>query len=413
MKVHRRLANYIKEVRPGIITGAADNDPAGVSTYSISGSQFGYSQNWIMLISIPMLIAVQGMVARIGVITKEGLNEVIKAEFGIVAVYIILLILLICNTFTVGADMLATSASITMFFTNSTIGYQYILIPLFIFLTYIIIFKSYDKIAKFMIIGSLVFISYIFVAIIAGPNWLSVLKGTFIPDIGSLFSNKGYAIVATGILGTTISPYLLFWQQKEEVEEHRPLTFAKKERGFITYGFIFSQVVTLFIMTAAGATLYKHHINILNAQYPAITTAQVLKPLAGIFAGQLFAVGIISAGLIAIPVLSISSAYAVTELTKKHGFLSHRFKDAKLFYYIIILSLLAGFAFTIFKVQPISALFYSQVLDGILTPIIVTLIIIIANKKRVMGHLKNNLFDNFFGILSVIIMVTASILIFL
>jgi Mn2+/Fe2+ NRAMP family transporter len=149
MKKRDKLKDYINKIRPGVITGAADNDPAGISTYSISGSEFGYSQNWIMLIAIPMLIAVQGMVARIGLVTKKGLSEVIKNEYGVKVVYVIIIILLICNTFTIGADMLATSASITMLFTNTTLGYQYVLIPLFLFFTYIIIFKNYKKIILF------------------------------------------------------------------------------------------------------------------------------------------------------------------------------------------------------------------------------------------------------------------------
>jgi NRAMP (natural resistance-associated macrophage protein)-like metal ion transporter len=406
-----KIKKYIDDIRPGVITGAADNDPAGISTYSISGSQFGYSQNWLMLISIPMLIAIQGTIARIGVVTKKGLNEILKNEYGRIVAFGIFAILIVCNTFTIGADMLATSASIDMFFTNNTSNTYYILIPLFLFLSYIIIFKNYQKIAKYMFFGSLVFLAYFITVLLVHPNVFAVLKGTFIPNISQFF-NKNYAITATGILGTTISPYLLFWQQEEEQEEKRILSFAKKERKAVSVGFIFSQVMTIFIITAAGATLYKHHINILNSPYPAITTASVLKPLAGAITEQLFAIGIISAGLIAIPVLAISSSYAFTELTQKRGFLSNKFKERKLFYYIIIASLLSGFVFAIFKVNTINALYYSQVLDGILAPLIVIFIIIIANNKKIMGNNTNKIFDNFFSILSLIIMVGASLLIF-
>jgi NRAMP (natural resistance-associated macrophage protein)-like metal ion transporter len=407
-----KVKDYIDKIRPGVITGAADNDPSGIAAYSISGSQFGYSQNWIMLISIPMLIAVQGTVARIGVVTKKGLNEILKNEYGKTIAFGIFFILIICNTFTIGADMLATSASIDMFFTNNTFNTTYILIPLFMFLSYIIVFKNYKKIAKYMFWASLIFISYFITVILVHPNVWHVLQGSFIPNIGQ-FLNKNYALTATGILGTTISPYLLFWQQEEEQEEKRALSFAKKERKSISVGFIFSQLMTIFIMTAAGATLYKEHINILNSRYPAIATASVLRPLAGVVSEQLFAIGIISAGLIAIPVLAISSSYALTELTQHRSFLTHKFKERKLFYYIIVISLLSGFVFSIFKVNTIDALYYSQVLDGILTPIIVVFIIIIANNKRLMGGNTNKLFDNFFAILSLIIMVGASLLIFL
>ena len=162
-----KLKDYIDEVRPGIITGAADNDPAGISTYSISGSQFGYSQNWIMLISIPMLIAVQSIVAKIGVIKQKGLNQVVRDHFGLKMSIVILIILLICNTFTVGADMLATSAAADMFLTNTTINYELFLIPIFLLLSYMIIFKNYKKIAKYMMIGSFIFVAYIITAIIS------------------------------------------------------------------------------------------------------------------------------------------------------------------------------------------------------------------------------------------------------
>ena len=408
-----KLKDYIDEVRPGIITGAADNDPAGISTYSISGSQFGYSQNWIMLISIPMLIAVQSIVAKIGVIKQKGLNQVVRDHFGLKMSIVILIILLICNTFTVGADMLATSAAADMFLTNTTINYELFLIPIFLLLSYMIIFKNYKKIAKYMMIGSFIFVAYIITAIIVHPNWLSVLKGTFIPNFTEFFTNKDYALTATGILGTTISPYLLFWQQEEEIEERRPFLFARKETKVVTIGFVFSQIITLFIMTASGATLFKHHISILNSKYPAITTAHVLYPLAGRLTEQLYSIGIISAGFIAIPVLAISSAYAITELTQKKGELSNTFNTERIFYYVIILTLIAGFIFVAFKINPTDALYYSQVLDGMLAPFIVILIIIIANRKSIMGKYVNNWFENIFSILSVIIMLSAAILTFL
>ena len=408
-----KLKDYIDDVRPGIITGAADNDPAGISTYSIAGSQFGFSQNWIMLIAIPMLIAVQSIVAKIGVIKQKGLNQVVREYFGIKMSILILVILILCNTFTIGADMLATSAATDTFLTNSTTNYEFFLIPVFLLLSYMIIFKNYKKIAKYMMIGSFIFVAYIITAIIVHPNWLSVLKGTFIPNFLQFFTNKNYALTATGILGTTISPYLLFWQQEEEIEEKRPFLFARKETKVVTIGFIFSQIITLFIMTASGATLFKHHINILQSKYPAIATAHVLYPLAGRLTEQLYSIGIISAGFIAIPVLAISSAYALTEITKSRSTLSGTFKSERIFYYVIILSLITGFIFAIFKIDPIIALYYSQVLDGMLAPFIVILIIIIANRKSIMGKYVNNWFENIFSILSVIIMLSAAILIFI
>ncbi len=409
----RKRGNYINNARPGIITGAADNDPAGISSYSIAGSQFGYSLNWLMILAIPMLIAVQGMVARIGDITKAGLSEVLEIHFGKYISYIIIVFLITCNTATIGADMLATASAINTLITPFYKGYQIWTVLIFILIVYILIFKNYKKIATYIMIGSLAFLGYVITAIITKPELLPLIKGTFVPNLGMFIKNRDFALVATGILGTTISPYLLFWQEKEEVEERRPLFFARKERMYISMGFIFSQLVTLFIMTAAGATLFVKHINILNSQFPAVTTASVLKPIAGAFASQLFSIGIISSGLIAIPILASSSAYAITDLTKRKGLLSSNFKNAKLFYYIIILSLLSGIIFAIFKVNTIKALFYSQVLDGVITPIIVILILIIANKKSYMGKFVNNLFDNIFTILSIIVMVLAAIFMFL
>ncbi len=409
----RKKDNYINDARPGIITGVGDNDPAGISSYSIAGAQFGYSLNWLMLLAIPMLIAVQGMVARIGDITKAGLSEVLEIHFGKYISYIIIGFLIACNTATIGADMLATANAINTLITPFYKEYQIWTVLIFILIAYILIFKNYKKIASYIMIGSLAFFGYIITAIITKPDLIPLIKGTLVPNLGMFIKNRDFAIVATGILGTTISPYLLFWQEKEEVEERRPIFFARRERKYISIGFIFSQLVTLFIMTAAGATLFVKHINILNAQFPAVATASVLKPIAGAFASQLFSIGIISAGLIAIPILASSSAYAITDVTKRKGLLSSKFKDAKLFYYIIILSLLSGIIFAIFKVNTIKALFYSQVLDGVITPIIVILILIIANKKSYMGKFVNNLFDNIFTILSIIVMVLAAIFMFL
>lgn len=401
-----KIKQYIKEVLPGLITGGADNDPSGIATYSISGAMFGFAQGWIMVLAIPMLIAVQGMCARLGKIKRQGLAQILKEEFSPLIAWAAAIILVVCNTITIGADIVAMGAGFELV---TGIALKYWILPITILVWYIVLFKNYKVISKFLSVMAIFFIAYIFAAFFAHPNWSEVLKSLFIPTLRGV--GRDYFIAAVAVLGTTITPYLFFWQVKEEVEEHIPIKQAYKQARYedilLAPGFIYSQIITIFIIIATGATLHAQGA-VINT---AADAARALAPVAGPAASWLFAIGIIGAGLLALPVLSASTAYVVAETAGwKHESLNNKVKSAKGFYAVITLSLLAGVAMLILGFDPIKSLYYSQVLAGLLAPFLLVLVMILANRKSVMGDFRSGWFDNFFGTLAILILIISAIL---
>jgi len=397
-----------EKVFPGIITGASDNDPAGIASYSISGAQFGYQQLWLMVLAIPLLIAVQSMCARIGDVKKKGLSSLFKENFHPSIAWFATLGLIFANVFTIGADIVAMGSVLQLV---SGIDYRIWVVPITLLIAYIVIFRSFKFLEKYFKYLTLFFFSYILAAFFAKPDWLDVLKNIFTPSILSM-SNE-FWLAAVAILGTTITPYLFYWETKEKIEEKEnrsdSLEDAKREDYYNAPGFIFSQMITLFIMIATGATLFAHGIQINSAA----EAASALEPFAGSLSKWLFTIGILGSGFLAIPILSASTGYVVADTAGWTDSLDSKLKNAKGFYITIILSLLAGIVVVIFGIDPIRALFYSQVVNGILGPFLIILILILANRKKVMKNFTNGWFDNIFGILAVIIMTTAVLLTFI
>lgn len=397
-----------KQISSGLITGGADNDPSGIATYSVSGARFGFGQLWLMVLATPMLIAVQSMCTRIAHIQRKGLSTVLREHFSPVISWGATIILLVANTVTIGADILAVSLALQMI---TGIALQFWIIPVTFVIWYVVLFEKYKTIAKFLMVTLLFFLAYFVAAILAKPDWLLVIKNIFLPNFRQF--GKEYYMAAVGILGTTITPYLFFWQAREELEDRLTIKQgrreAKEEDQLNAPGFIFSQLITLSIMIAAAVSLSHGGVGINNAT----DAAKALEPVAGRFAADIFALGIIGAGLLAVPVLAISSASVVAETARfKHESLNNKVGSAKGFYAIISLSLLAGVVILFLKVDPLKAMFYSQILAGVLAPILVFLILIITNRKKIMGKFTNGWFDNFFGILSFIVMAGAAILMF-
>lgn len=405
----RHLKKLIKESLPGFITGGADNDPAGIATYSISGATFGFAQLWLMVLATPMLIAVQSMCAKLGNVQRKGLSVILREQFSPTVGWIAAGILIIANIFTIGADLVAMSAVSELV---TGIKLIYWILPFTIMIWYIVLFKNYKKISRFLLWMVAFFAAYIIAAFLSHPNWTEVFRYLVLPPLHGV--SKSYYIAAVAILGTTITPYLFFWQVKEEMEEHKTkasaLAEVSHEDRTTAPGFIYSQVITIFIIIATGATLFRAGISIESAA----DAAKALTPIAGSAAMWLFAIGILGAGFLAIPVLSASTAYVVAETAGwKHDSLSSKIHTAKGFYAVITLSLFAGIAVVISGISPIKALYYSQILNGLLAPFLLVLIIILANRKKVMGELRNGWFDNFFGTLAILIMFAAGILIFI
>ncbi len=398
-----KVKNFLKKVAPGLITGGADNDPAGISTYSIAGAQFGYSLNWLMILATPMLIAVQAMCARLGDVQRKGLAKIIKENYHPVIALISTFILIICNVVTIGADLAGISAAMGLITHTS---YLLWILPFSFLILYIVIFKNFKTIEKFLLLLVLPFLSYIFAGILAKPDWGIVFKETFMPSIKWI---PAYFAAAIGAMGTTITPYLFFWQTKGEVEakvsEQQHLKEAKNEDLLLAPGFIFSQIITLFIMIATGTVLFSNGIKDINS---AAEAAKALEPFAGPYAQLLFAVGIIGAGLLAIPVLASSTAYVFAETMGWRDSLSDKVSQAKGFYAVLTLSVLIGVVIAFININPIKALFYSQILAGMLGPFLLILILLLCNKKEVMGKYVNGWFDNLFGWLAVIIMLLST-----
>jgi len=356
-----------------------------------------------------MLIAVQSMCAKLGDVQRKGLSTILREQFSPVISWAAAIILIISNIFTIGADILAMSAALELV---THIGLTYWVLPVTILVWFIVLFEDYKKIRRFLLGMLLFFLAYVVAAVLAHPNWGQVLKNLFIPSFAGV--DKSYYVAAVGILGTTITPYLFFWQVKEELEDYhtkkQALFDVQREDIVMAPGFIFSQIITMFIIIATAATLFHSGVSINTAS----DAARALEPVAGHFAGLIFAAGIIGAGLLALPVLSASTAYVVSETArwKRRDSLNSRIASAKGFYAVITLSLLAGVAIMVIGVSPIRALYYSQVLAGLLAPFLLVLILILANRRVVMGEYRNGWFDNIFGTLAVLVMLAAGALMF-
>lgn len=396
------LFQRIKSLVAGIIAGSADNDPAAITTYSVAGASTGYSQIWLMVLATPMLIAVQSICARIGDVTSKGLAAVIKDNFPKPIAYISILIIFITTLITIGADLAGVGAAFHLVF-----GFDNSLwiVPVALAIWFMVLFANFEVITKYLSFFVIFFFSYIISAFLSHPNWGQVAKSFVIPQISFQYN---YLTSAVGILGATLTPTLFFWQTKEEVEE-KGTDKVKKARHtdlMLAPGFIFGQLIAVFIMIATAATLYVHHIQINTAA----DAAKSLEPLAGTFAKYLFAFGLIGSGFMAVPVLAASAGYMVAEAFSWRQSLSDKIDSAKGFYIVITLALFVGVEIAVSGIDPIKALFFSQALGGVVGPIFMILLLIIANRKKIMGEYTNRWFDNIFGGLALLVMAGSSIL---
>lgn len=419
------IRNFGKSLGPGVITGASDDDPSGIATYSQAGAKFGLGLLWTALFQLPMMIVVQEMCARIGLVTGKGLAKVIKDRYSYKLAYPISTLLLIANTINIGADIGAMAASTKLVVPDipivlATIIYSAIIISAEIFIPY----TKYARLLRYLTIS---LFAYVATAIIVGGNFTQIFLATVIPHIEF---TPGYAMMFVAIFGTTISPYLFFWQSSEEAEEDvarhkirdigegKP-EISKKEimtmKKDVAVGMLFSQLITWVIMITTAGSL---HMNGITDIQTADQAAQALEPLVKIFpySGQLskaiFALGIIGTGLLAIPVLAGSSAYALSEtLGWKEG-LGKKFRKAKSFYLVIIFSTIIGLWIALSNIDPIQALIYAAVINGIVAVPILFVILKISNDKTILVERTNGLFSKIVGWITFAIM-TISVIAFL
>ena len=393
-KTVQRTKEYWHTLGPGLTTGASDDDPSGIGTYSQAGAQFGYQLLWMSAFTLPLMAMVQEMCARIGLVTGRGLAGNIRVHFSRKVMYVAALVLLAANTFNIGADLGAMAKASQLLFPH--VRYIFIVIGFGLFSCVLQILTPYARYAKYLKWLALVLFAYISSAILAHLDWADVLHHAVLPSI--TFSRSQLFIVCA-MLGTTISPYLFFWQTSQEVEEAvlQGRTSIASRRGTtpqalkamrvdVWSGMILSNLVMFFIIAACGAILFKNGItNITTASQ----AAEALRPFAGDATYFLFAAGIIGTGLLAIPVLAGSSSYALSEAFNWREGLYRKFRHARAFYGMIILSTLVGASLNFIGIDPIKALIYAAVANGIVAPLILALIVLISSNKHVMGEWTN------------------------
>lgn len=404
---------FFKMLGPGLVTGASDDDPSGISTYAVAGASLGFATLWTALFTFPLMAAVQLICAKVGMVTGMGLAAVLRRHYSRSLLYVAVLGLVIANTINAGADIGAIAAAINLLI---PVPIAAMIVPIALIILAVQIWGSYRLIAKIFTWLTLALFAYIGSAFFAKPNWAGVLKGTLIPTISF---NAQFLSTLVAILGTTISPYLFFWQANQEVEEEISMgrrTLAQRKGATdaemkyaawdVNIGMLFSNVVMYFIILATAATLFKAgKTNIQSAT----DAAQALRPLAGEGAYFLLAVGLIGAGFLAVPILTGSSAYAVAEaFGGKYGF-DKKPQRAKLFYGVIAASTLVGMLINFLGINPISALFWTAVINGFLAPPLLVVIMLIANNRKVMGDRVNGRWVNLLGWATTVIMFAAAI----
>ena len=408
MNIKSKLKRFWKLLGPGLITGASDDDPSGIATYSQAGAGFGLSTLWTALIAFPLMASIQQMCARIGLVTEQGLTGTLKKNYPKPVLYLMLLFSFPAIVMNIGADIAGMGAVGNLLF--PTIEATYFSVGFTIALLILIIYLPYQKIAAILKYLCVVLLVYLIVPFLYHQDWLLILKSTFIPTI---HFNKEFMGILVGILGTTISPYLFFWQASMEVEEmkhkKKHLMVNKKiineMKQDVDFGMSFSGLVMFFIILTTGTVLYQGGVRQIDTVEQA---ALALKPLAGNLAYLLFAIGVIGTGLLAIPVLSGSLSYIITETFGWEQGLDKKFHEAKAFYIVIAISLVLGLSLNYIGISPIKALIYTAILYGITAPVLIAIILHVSNNKAVMGNFTNSRIANILGFLALIIMTLAA-----
>ena len=399
----KKTKEYWHNLGPGLTTGASDDDPSGIATYSQAGAQYGFQLLWMAPFTFPLMSIVQEMCARIGLVTGRGLAGNIRRHFSKRILYVATILLFASNAFNIGADLGAMAKAVQLL--NGELNFGVLVIGFALGCLLLQIFIPYKKYVRYLKWLALVLLAYVASAILAHLNWKEVLEATITP---SITWSKDQLLLVCAILGTTISPYLFFWQTSQEVENQimkgkttilqrmsltRPREI-KKMRIDVWSGMLLSNVVMFFIIAASGAILFPQGITEIHS---AAQAAEALRPFAGDATFGLFAIGIIGTGLLAIPVLAGASSYAVSESLRWRQGLYRNLGHARAFYGIMIFSVLIGLGLNFVGIDPIKALIYAAVANGIVAPLILTFIVIISSNRKIMGQWTNKRFTTAFG----------------
>jgi NRAMP (natural resistance-associated macrophage protein)-like metal ion transporter len=419
MKFLHRFTDHdaVKALGPGLITGAADDDPSGIATYSQAGAQFGFNLLWTLVLTYPLMVGIQLVSARIGLVTGKGLAANIRRAYPPGLLYAIVLLLLVANIINIAADVAAMGEAIRLV-AGSGSAHMYSLVCGFICLTLQIFlpYRTYVRFLKWLTLGLLAYVAAVFVVHV---DWAKVVVATVMPHVEW---NKTTVALIVAVFGTTISPYLFFWQASQEVEElGDPKTRAlRKAPQFAAMhlrrikldtfiGMAFSNIVAFFIMLTTATTLGAHGITDIQSSSQA---AEALRPIAGEFAFIIFALGIVGTGMLAIPVLAGSAAYAVTESFKWKSGMDMKVLEAREFYAIISLATIGGMALDFAPIDPVQALIWSAQINGVIAVPIMIVMMLLAHNKNVMGNFTLSARHTFFGWLGVAVMAAAAIAMF-
>jgi len=411
----KKIKKFFKKFGPGFITGASDDDPSGIGTYSQTGAIFGYGQLWTALFFIPFMSAMQEISGRIGLVTGKGLSGVIRKYHSKKVLYATVMLLFFANVINIGANLGAMAASLRLLF---NIPFAVLLISITATTLFLEIFISYKVYASYLKYLTLSLFAYIITAFVVKQDWGAVLASVVLPSVS--FS-KEYLMNIVAILGTTISPYLFFWQASEEVEEEvaekklktmgrgKPrlnIRTINHMRADTIFGMFFSNLVMFFIILTTAATLHAHGIRQIET---AAQAAEALRPLAGNFAFLIFALGIIGSGLLAVPILAGSASYAFSEAFGWREGLYLKLKQAHGFYGIVTIATLLGLLINFTPVTPFQMLYYTAVLNGIVAPPLMVIIMLIGNNKKIMGRYTNSKLSNIFGWFITLLMLLAAL----
>jgi NRAMP (natural resistance-associated macrophage protein)-like metal ion transporter len=415
-----------KTIGPGVVTGASDDDPSGIATYSQAGAQFGFGMLWMALFQYPLMTAIQEMCARIGLVTGDGLAAVIRTKYSRKVVFPIASLLLIANTVNIGADIGAMTASVRLIFPQLPFVAISLAFTAFIIASEIIVpYHKYAKVLKYL---TLSLFAYVVTTVIVGGSWDDILVASLVPNIQF---NAGFAMIFVAIFGTTISPYLFFWQASEEAEEEvdkkkvkdisspdKPKV-SKREvkamRADVAAGMAFSQLIMWSIIVTATGSLHANGVtNVASADEAAKALEPLVKsfPNAGVIAKTIFALGIIGTGLLAIPVLAGSCGYALADAFGWKQGLSKKFRQARYFYLVIAAATSIGLWINFSNIDPIQALIYTAVINGVVAVPILFAIMRISNDKNILGNRTNRPLSNILGWTTFAVMAVSVVIMF-
>ena len=418
--------SFFSAFGPGVVTGASDDDPSGIATYSQAGAKFGLGMLWMVIFQLPLMVIIQEMCARIGLVTGKGLADVIKSRYSKRIVYPIAVMLLIANTINIGADIGAMGAAIRLVVPHIPILFATLAFTVFIIVAEVLIpYKKYVRILKYL---TLTLFAYVITAIIVGGSWNQIFLASIIPHFEL---NSEFLMMFVAVLGTTISPYLFFWQTSEEAEEDvaenkideigkgNPKitkTEIKTMRADISVGMFFSAFIAWSIIVTAAGSLHVNGItDIKSADQAAHALEPIVKsfPNSGYVAKFIFALGIIGTGLLSVPVLAGASAYALSDTFGWKEGLGKKFKQAKQFYAVIIASTLIGVGINFVGIDPIQALIYAAVINGVVSVPIIFTIMKVANDKKILKDKTNGILSNIAGWFSFALMGAAVVIMFI